>query len=308
MNIHEIRRRLERFDVVLEPDKNVPEWWAGAPSAVVGDNGHVFLAARMREGDSPRGLRGYEVRMLESHDGRFFNCIAQIHRGDANVRGFERPALVRDPRTGAFRLYLCAPIDGLWKILLLDDADHPSKFKPATARVILAGETDLDARVHVNGYKDPFVLWDDGRWHMFVIGNDKVERIHHFVSHDGSAWERGMPAPVLPNTGWHNFYTRPACIMPLDVGYILVYEGSRFDWFDPVYNIATGLAYSPDLFQWTDLTPDEPLLKSTTAGRYHTWRYSHWLRVGDAIHVYFEAARANDTNEIRVGILPRTAL
>jgi hypothetical protein len=272
MNIHEIRRRLEHFDIVLEPEKNVPEWWAGAPSAVVGEDGHVFLAARMREGDSPRGLRGYEVRVLESHDGVFFNCIAQIRRGDANLRGFERPALVRDPRTGAYRLYLCAPVGGLWKILLLDDADHPSQFNAASARVVLEGVSDLDGRVHITGYKDPFVFWDDGRWHMFVIGTDKVERIHHFVSQDGIAWERGLPAPVLPNDGWHNFFTRPACVLPLDAGFLLVYEGSGFDRFDPVYNIATGLAYSPDLFRWYDHTPDQPQLKITTAGRYHTWR------------------------------------
>ena len=52
-----------------------------------------------------------------------------------------------------------------------------------------------------------------------------------------------------------------------------------------------------------DLTPDEPLLKSTTPGDYHTWRYSHWLTVGEQVYVYFEAARANNTNEIRLMIL-----
>lgn len=308
MNLHEIRRRLEHFEVVLEPDKNVPEWWAGAPSLVRGDEGRIFMAARMREGDSPRGLRGYEVRILDSIDGVLFNCIAQIKREDAGLRGFERPALVRDPTTGKYRLYICTPVDGYWQIHVLQDADHPANFDPASARMVLAGTPDIDRRVRVTGFKDPFIFWDNGRWHMFVIGADKVERIHHFVSGDGFAWETGIPAPVLPNTGWHSFYTRPACVLRLAVGYLLVYEGSHFTWHDPVYNIATGVAYSPDLFQWHDLTPDEPLLKSTTAGHYHTWRYSHWLRLGDTLHVYFEAARPNDTNEVRVGIVPLSDL
>jgi hypothetical protein len=70
-----------------------------------------------------------------------------------------------------------------------------------------------------------------------------------------------------------------------------------------VYNIATGLAFTPDLETFHDLTPDAPLLRSTTPGACHTWRYSHWLPVGDKIHVYFEAARPNGTNEIRLAIL-----
>ncbi len=53
------------------------------------------------------------------------------------------------------------------------------------------------------------------------------------------------------------------------------------------------------------MTPDEPLLKSTTPGPYHTWRYSHWLPVGDRVHVYFEAARPNNTNETRLAMLDR---
>ena len=87
------------------------------------------------------------------------------------------------------------------------------------------------------------------------------------------------------------------------VGYVFVYEGSSLAWRDPVYNIATGLAYSPDLETFVDLTPQEPLLKSTTPGDYHTWRYSHWLRVEDRIFVYAEVARPNDSNEIRLFVL-----
>lgn len=32
------------------------------------------------------------------------------------------------------------------------------------------------------------------RWHMFVIGYDRVERIHHFTSSDGETWKSGFPA------------------------------------------------------------------------------------------------------------------
>ncbi len=133
---------------------------------------------------------------------------------------------------------------------------------------------------------------------------DRIERAYHFSSTDGEQWRQEGTTPVLQNTGWHDFYTRPACLLPLDVGFLLVYEGSTIQWHDPGYNIATGLAYTADMKVFVDLTPHEPLLTSTTPGKYHTWRYSHWLVNGDKLHVYFEAARPNGSNEIRVSVFP----
>lgn len=295
--------RLAQYDVVLVPDEDTPEWWAGAPSVVRAADGTFFLAARMREGKSKRGLRGYEVRILESADGRTFTPIHRIRREEAGVPGFERPALVIDPESGQFRLYGCSPLDAGWSILKFDDANHPAAFDPSTARPVLQPAPGNDAFASTKGYKDPFVFRAGGLWHMLVIGFDCVERIYHFTSDDGEDWRPDSPRPMMENAGWHNFYTRPACVVPMAVGYLLVYEGSDASWRDPVYNIATGLAYSPDLSTVVDLTPEAPLLVSTTPGDYHTWRYSHWLTVDDKLFVYFEAARPNNTNEIRLGIL-----
>ena len=288
------------YRVVLEPDENTPEWWAGAPSAVLSPQGEFYLAARMREGKSPRGKRGYEIRILKSSDGRRFTPVNHIRREDAGVPGFERPALVFDPASGLYRLYGCSPLESGWSIIRFDDAEDPAGFKPSTARPVLQPKPGDPAFARVNGYKDPFVFWHAGRWHMFVIGCDFIERIHYFISDDGDTWRAGADNPVMENTGWHNFYTRPACVLPMHVGYLLVYEGSRIGWHDPVYNIATGLAYTADLKTFHDLTPNQPLLKSTTPGDYHTWRYSHWLPVGDQVFMFFEAARPNNTNEVRL--------
>lgn len=298
-----IVNHLADYRVVLEPDENTPEWWAGAPSVLRTDDGTFYLAARMREGNSPRGKRGYEMRILRSADGFRFEPVAHITREAAGVPGFERPALVQDPNTGRFKLYGCSGLDGAWSILQWDDADSPDAFDPATARTIIAPEPQDERSGGAYGYKDPFIFWDGQRWQMFVIGFDRVERIHHFVSDDGTTWERGL-SRVLENAGWHSCYTRPACVAPLQVGFLLVYEGSHENWYDPAYNIATGLAYSLDGVHFTDLTPDAPLLESTTPGVYHTWRYSHWLCVQESMYVYFEACRPNNTNEIRAAILP----
>ena len=109
---------------------------------------------------------------------------------------------------------------------------------------------------------------------------------------------------MLDNGGWHNFFTRPACVLAAPMGYYFFYEGSSHRWYDPGYNIATGLGHTIDLSSVTDLTPTAPLLRSTTPGDYHTWRYSTWLIVGDEMHVYAEVARPDNSNEIRRFVLP----
>ena len=295
--------RFKEYTVILRPDRDEPEWWAGAPSVLRTEGGTFFLAARMREGILPRGRRGYEVRILEGEDGASFRPICSIKREEVGIPGFERPSLVWDPKTGRFKLYLCGPLEHGWGILKLEDVDHPREFDPKTARRVLAAPPPQDDFVSVRGYKDPFVLWDGEEWHMFVIGSDRVERTYHFTSRDGEEWTPDPENPVLDAGGWHNFYTRPACVLPDGVGYLFVYEGSDLSWRDPVYNIATGLAYTLDLSHIVDLTPSEPLLRSTTPGNYHTWRYSHWLRVGERIYVYAEVACPDDTNEIRLFVL-----
>jgi hypothetical protein len=299
-----MKEHFRSYTVVLEPERNVPEWWAGAPSVVRTPDGAFYLAARMREGDSPLGSRGYEIRILKSADGVGFHPVHAIRRETVSVRSLERPALVIDPDTGKFRLYACAvPKEGGWRILKFEDADVPSEVDPATARVVLEPPPSRGLLIQP-GYKDPFVLWAEGRWHLYVIGIDRVERTHHFTSHDGVRWDADPHNPVLDNGHWHNFYTRPACVLPIGIGYLFVYEGSNAQWHDPNYNIATGLAYTLDLSHMTDLTPEAPLLVSTTPGRCHTWRYSHWLRVDGQLYVYAECARPNDTNELRLFRLP----
>lgn len=157
-------------------------------------------------------------------------------------------------------------------------------------------------------YKDPFIFYAEGAFHCFLIGNLRAERVFHFKSPDGEKWEPvGNPnEPIMELAGWHNHFVRPASVLPLGPGYLFIYEGSNTKWHDPGYNIATGLGFTFDLHHIIDLTPDSPLLVSTTPGNlYSTWRYSHWLHVGDEIWVYAEVGRPNLTNEIRLFKLRR---
>jgi hypothetical protein len=294
---------LADYSVAVEPDENTPEWWAGAPSVCYTD-GVFYLALRMREGDSERGKRGYENRIYRSTDGLSYEPIKHLHRDDVGIPGFERPSLVRDPVTGKFRMYSCSGFDGNWGIIKFEDADRPEDIDSKAWKTVLqpsTTKTDKLGWIEVEGYKDPSIFHDGETWHMVVIGYDRLERTYHFTSDDGEDWQPvGDGSPILDNVGWHNCFTRPACVVPMAVGYLFVYEGSSIEYRDPSYNIATGLAYSPDLRTFIDLTPDAPILKSTTPGDYHTWRYSHWMNVGTDMMVWFEACRPNNSNETRV--------
>jgi len=195
-------------EVILEPDRDKPEWWAGAPFVARDKTGTFWLACRMRTADSLRGLRGYEIRILRSSDGIQSEKVHSIGREDVPIPGFERPALLTDPATGRFKLYACGPWrNGPWSIIKFDDVNNPAQFDPASARVV----------------------------------------------------------------------------------------------------ITKGVGFTFDLHHITDLTPDAPLVASTTPSKhFYTWRYSHWMWVGDELWAYAEVARPNESNEIRLFRLPRS--
>ena len=307
--LQSISMKFDEYTVVLKPDKNAPEYWAGAPSVVRDENGTFWMAARMRSPEYPRGLRGYEIRILKSNDGVHFEKVHAIRREDVPIPGFERPALLIDPVTKKFKLYACGPWQkGPWSIIKFDDADDPTQFKAGTARpVIQAPARRYDRDVSVKEYKDPFIIFTDGKYHCYVIGYiRRNERLFHFISNDGEHWQPAgdVNQPIMDLSGWHNFFIRPSCVLPLGVGYLFIYEGSSTTWYDPVYNVVTGLGYTFDMRHITDLTPDSPIAMSTTPGKFYTFRYSHWLIVGDEIFVYAEVANPNMSHEVRLFRIP----
>ncbi|HOH29505.1 MAG TPA: hypothetical protein PLC40_07515 [Candidatus Hydrogenedentes bacterium] len=305
-----VARCFDSYDLILKPDTIAPGWWAGAPSVVQDKDGVFWLACRMRTAEGERGLRGYEIRILRSEDGIHFEKVHQLRREDVPIPGFERPSLLTDPATGRFKLYGCGPWQGgPWSIIKFEDAESPDAFRADRARVVIGQlEKTHPFDVPPDEYKDPVILYANGTYHCYVIGVvRRTERIFHFTSADGEVWRpAGNPyEPIMHLQDWHNFYVRPASVLPVGIGYLFIYEGSTVSWFEPVYNILTGVGFTFDLHTIIDLTPESPLLKSATPGpTHHTWRYSHWMWVGDEIWIYAEVATPEGTNEIRRFRLP----
>jgi len=300
-----ITSRFAEYATVLKPEKNAAEYWAGAPSVVLDDDGIFWMAARMRSPEHPRGLRGYEIRILRSEDGINFEKVHEIRRAQVPIPGFERPALLIDPETRKFKLYACGPWqEGPWSIIKFDDVYDPTLFDAKTAKpVIQAPEKKYDRDVSVLEYKDPFIIHANGSYHCYVTGYiRRNERLFHYSSNDGESWESvgDVNEPIMDLSGWHNFFVRPASVVPVGVGYLFIYEGSSTTWYDPVYNVVTGLAFTFDLHNIIDLTPDAPIVTSSTPGQFYTWRYSHWMIVGKELYVYAEVANPNQSHEIRL--------
>jgi hypothetical protein len=309
-SLRNIAARFDHYEVILRPDRNAPEWWAGAPSVVVDPQGNFWMACRMRTAEGERGLRGYEIRILKSADGVHFQPVQRIRREDVPIPGFERPALLQDPKSGFFKLYGCGPWKGgPWGIFKLDDARSPEQFRASTARLVLGPLAKSYPRdVAPDEYKDPVVVYAEDAYQAYVIGYlRRLERIYHFQSADGETWRPvgSQYQAILPLSGWHDFFVRPAAVLPLGVGYLFVYEGSKAGWYDPVYNIATGLGFTFDLHTIIDLTPETPLLVSSTPNEHFaTFRYSTWLLRGNQLWVYAEAACRDRTHEIRLFRVP----
>lgn len=295
------------YITVLEPERNEPDWWAGAPSVCLDEEGSVWMAARLREAYSPRGKRGYAIWIGRSRDGIEFERVKVIGREEVGTVSFERPSLLRDPITGKFKLYYCRagePEPYGWYIGKFDDVDDPSLFDPSTARPVLRFDDPNW------GVKDPFVINIGGLYHMFVIGygiNGHGRELPYLaVSIDGERWEFSS-TPLLPSHGWHNFSTRPSCLLPMPGGvWVLYYEGSNAEWFDPPYNIAIGMAVSTDCGRsFVDLTPESPIMETATPGRYRTARYMDYLALEDRVLFYYEAFRENDSAEVRLSVWRR---
>lgn len=127
----------KQWHVVAEPDRDAPEWWAGAPSVVRDSKGTFWMAVRMRTAGGQLGQRGYEIRIFRSDDGVHFVKVHSIKREQIPTTGFERPALVIDPHSGKFKLYAWGPLTADWCIFKFTDVDSPDQFDPATVKPVL---------------------------------------------------------------------------------------------------------------------------------------------------------------------------
>lgn len=295
-------------------------FWAGAPSAVSAD-GAFYLAYRLRRPVNEG--RGYANVVARSTDGVRFDTLCTVYRDDLGCASLERPALVRRP-DGGWRLYVsCStPNSKHWWVDALD-ADDPRDLAGGRRTTVWPGDDSV-------AVKDPVVLVDaEGSWHAWLCchpltrsGEEDRMVSRYTSSADGLAWTESEVVFVPPAAGWDRRGRRVAAVVVRPDGSVTGFYDGRADagenWYERTGQFR-GAAIGASLTAATG-----GIVAQSPFGR-HTLRYASVasiVDVGNAGHVgnagnvgnvagqstaaarvYFEAASADGSNEIRTQLI-----
>lgn len=285
---------LGRFEVIAQPEGKGKGFWAGGCSSLKDDKGKIWLAYRLRNPEK----RGHKVCIATSQDGVNFQTVKELHKKDfSNIESLERASLLQDPYTGKYKLYLSLEREKKWYIYKLEDATSPEEFDPSTAKSVFAPSSETRDTRKV---KDPYIVNFFNTWHMFYSGSGKEPQEQTFLatSQDGLQWIR--KGTVLKRSSWHDYHTRMSCLIPTKRGFIFLYEGSSFSWYEPHFNLNVGFGYTVDMRNFFDLTTQGPILSSFRGGNFSTVRYLDYVFLEKRFLFYYEAARNDDAFELRV--------
>jgi len=269
----------------------------GAPSAALGHDGAVYLAYRLRR---PLGMgRGYANVIARSEDGERFEVIAVLEREHFDCESLERPALVALP-DGGWRLYVsCAtPCTKHWRVDALDAA-RPDAFNPGRRRTVLPGNL-------TEGLKDPVVVWDGTRWHMWVCahpldraGEEDRMTTRYATSRDAIEWQLDGTA-LTPRPGaWDARGTRISSVV-WDGQRALAYYDGRASARDNGEE-RTGTAVGSELGRFRATggpIPGGPFANGSL-------RYLSLLPQAGGHRLYYETARLDGAHDLRTEYVPR---
>jgi hypothetical protein len=277
--------------VVVAPPGDGAGYWAGAPSAVLGDDG-IYLAYRLRR---PIGAgRGYAIAVARSADGVHFETLITIGRAEVRAESLERPGLVRD-HSGRWRLYLSCATPGTkhWRIEVLEAA-HPAEFDPSRRVVVLPGNA-------TTGVKDP-VIRLNGTWQLWacchpladLAGADQMVS-NYATSPDGLDWTWHGTALAGRPGYWDSRGTRISAVWQ-DAGRVIAYYDGRATAAEN-YEERTGIAVGTEPESLAALGA-HPAAESPYAGR--GLRYLDILELPGGRHrIYYEMARPDGAHELR---------
>jgi hypothetical protein len=278
--------------VVIAPPGDGAGFWAGAPSAALGDDA-IYLAYRLRR---PLAAgRGYAIAVARSADGVRFQTLTTIRREEVGADSLERPGLVRD-RSGRWRLYLSCATPGTkhWQVELME-AGHPAEFDITKREVVLPG----DAKT---GVKDPVIRRQNGTWQAWACchpladpGEADQMVTEYATSTDGYDWTwHGTALSGRPGY-WDSRGTRISAVWRDRDGIVAFYDGraSAAENYEERTGVATGTGPTALVAVGAD-----PAAESPYAGR--GLRYLDILVLPDGgRRLYYEMTRPDGAHELR---------
>lgn len=277
---------------MITPPGTGPGYWAGAPSAVLTEEG-IYLAYRLRR---PLGNgRGYAVAVARSADGVRFATVTTIRREWMQAESLERPCLVHTP-AGRWRLYLSCATPGTkhWRVELLEASD-PSRFDVRERLLVLPG----DAKT---GVKDPVIRHRGGSWHLWTSCHplaDPAEAdqmvTESATSDDGLDWIWHGTALSGRSGLWDARGARVSAVCYAGATIAAFYDGraSAVENFEERTGIATGTEPAALAAIGSTAAAESPY-----AGR--GLRYLDILPLSDGRHrLYYEMTRPDGAHELR---------
>ncbi len=279
-------------EIAIDPPAARQGYWAGAPSAAVGDDG-IYLAYRLRR---PVGAgRGYAVKVARSADGIRFETLLTLTREEFAADSLERPALVRDP-AGGWRLYVSCATPGTkhWRIELLQ-ASHPSRFDARQRVVVLPGDDKT-------GVKDPVIRHQDGVWQLWaschpLADPDEADQMvtEYATSDDGLDWTWHGTALAGRPGAWDSRGTRVSAVLTEGGTITACYDGRASAAEN--YEERTGIASGTDPAALTAVGAGPAVRSRHGAGGL---RYMDVLTLPGGRHrLYYEMTRADGAHDLR---------
>jgi hypothetical protein len=294
--------RWEGSTVVVEPPEPRPGSWAGGPSAVA-VNGAIYLAYRLRK---PIGEgRGFANVIARSEDGVRFTPVVTIDRDLLGGASLERPCLTVT-EDGTWRVYVSVATRATkhWQVVLLE-ADTPEGLATATPESVLPGDETV-------AVKDPVVLRDGGRWHLWASlhplddpnATDRMT-IDYATSDDGRAWTWHGTVLRGREHAWDARGVRPAAAVLDGESLVMAYDGR--DSAETNWEERSGLARGARLAdgRFGALVADEipPVGSPWSAGGL---RYVSVLDLPDGTRrLYYESTRPDGAHELRTELVGR---
>jgi hypothetical protein len=286
----------EPASVVAEPPGSGAGFWAGGPS-VVYEDGLFHLAYRLRR-PVDQG-RGYANVVAVSTDGVRFETVAVVHADTFACASLERPALIRRPDLG-WRLYVSCSTPGSkhWWVEAVDTAPGGdiAELAGGARTVVLPGDA-------TSAWKDVVVTRNGDAWRMWACehlldrGDDEADRMRsvYLTSADGLWWTPRRVALAPTPRSWDSRGVRITSAWESGGKWLASYDGrasAAENWFE-----RTGFAVGA--------TPDEFQAVAGPVDRDgHTLRYLTVAQLPTGLRVYFEAQRADGSNDLRTVFVP----
>ncbi len=312
---------LPRFDpdagnVVAEPPGSGYGFWAGAPSAVYDPETarfYCYYRARWPLGDRRGGLCRVVASTDPSAPASAWEVVWEATREQFGANSIERSALIRDPFSRQWRLYVSSetaqPYDrnpATWRVDLLE-ASSIGALDTRERRIVM--DSAMYGFSHV---KDPVVLVLGGEYLAFTsvawrdqhLGPDAdgllrsrgrgMIALHRSV--DGIDFPTAQVVAEAGPEGWGGINVRPSAVVYLAPCWTMLFDAgtTRADSYDE----QTMLAVSSDLRAWRPLTPAHtPWVRSSYGSG--SIRYVDVLFVGNSVHYFYEYARRDRAHELR---------